>query len=165
MSTADDLLNAMQSYKRIWMELNQQQPGYYVHPRMQRYVRDATELSQNPYIYPQDMEQLYNEALYNVGGRRRRGSMRRGGRRRPGGGRRPGRPFRRRRFRRFARPFRFRPMMVYPTYSTTQSFVLENLAQKINTLWTQLRNQKRWRKTAPSDMRSPRIFFSLYPLP
>ena len=105
MSTASNLLDAMQAYKRLWMQLRHQ-PGYMVHPRMARYVRDATELSQNPYIYPDDMEQLYNEALWNVGGRRRRGSMRRG----RGRGRRPGRrPHRaHRRFRRFHRPFRFR---------------------------------------------------------
>lgn len=158
MSTAADLLTTMQSYKRLWMQLRHQ-PGYMVHPRMARYMRDATQLSQNPYIYPDDMEQLYSEALWNVGGRRRRrGSMRRG----RGRGRRP-----HRRFRRFhRRPFRrrFRPVMMFPSYSSTQTVVLSNLEQKINMLWAQLKNKKRWRKTAPADMRSPRIFFSLYPL-
>jgi hypothetical protein len=162
---AQELTRAMNAYRRKWLRLH----PVGVAPRMARYVRDATQLASNPYIDDFDMAQLYNEAYWGIGHkRRRRGSLRRGGR--PGRPHRPHRPrphFRprhfRRRFRRF--PRHFRPIVYAPSFDDTRIIVLRNLARKIKILWNRLPNKRKWTRSVVPQMRNPSLFFSRYPIP
>ena len=149
---AEQLRRAMNAYRRQWLGLY---PAGRVRPRMARYVRDATELASNPYVDDFDMAQLYNQAYWGIGHRRRRGSLRRP---------RPGRHHHRRRGRRFRGPRYWRPLYT-PSFVDTRVMVMRNLARKIRFLWRQLPNKRKWARSVGPEMRTPSTFFARYPMP